>query len=36
VFEIDWQQVGRVNRIAFALESRQVGVIDVSKVAILP
>jgi len=35
IFEIDWQQTGDVNRIAFALESRQVGVIDVTKVAAL-
>jgi hypothetical protein len=30
VFEIDWQRVGDVNRIALALECRQVGVIDVA------
>ena len=36
VFEIDWQiQVDGVNRIALALEGRQVAVIDVSKLPAL-
>jgi transducin (beta)-like 1 len=30
VFEIDWQQSGKINRIALALESRLVGIVDVS------
>lgn len=35
VFEIDWQNQSGVNRIALALECRQVAVIDVSKIAAL-
>ncbi|EAU92286.2 RCC1 domain-containing protein [Coprinopsis cinerea okayama7 len=35
VFEIDWQTHDGVNRIALALEGRQVAVIDVSKLAAL-
>jgi transducin (beta)-like 1 len=35
VFEIDWQVKDGVNRIAVALENRQVAVIDVSKIAAL-
>ncbi|EIM83444.1 WD40 repeat-like protein [Stereum hirsutum FP-91666 SS1] len=32
IFELDWQQVGDVSRIAVASESKQVGVIDVSAI----
>lgn len=35
VFEVDWQRSGGADRIAFALESRQVGVVYVDKVAAL-
>lgn len=35
VFEIDWQDQEGVNRIAIALECRQVAVIDVKKIAAL-
>ena len=31
VFEITWQQIGNINRIALALENHQVAVIDVSQ-----
>jgi len=32
IFEIDWQKFGKVNRIALALECRQVGIVDLTKV----
>lgn len=32
VFEIDWQNNGGVNRLAFALESEKVGVVDLAKI----
>jgi hypothetical protein len=35
VFEIDWQMKEGVNRIVLALESRQVAVVDVSKLPTL-
>jgi hypothetical protein len=35
VFEIDWQEHQGINRIAIALECRQVAVIDVTKIAAL-
>ena len=35
VFEIDWQMKDGVNRIAMALESRQVAIVDVSKIPAL-
>ncbi|EPQ60333.1 WD40 repeat-like protein [Gloeophyllum trabeum ATCC 11539] len=35
VYEIDWQRTGNVNRIAIALESRNVGVIDVTRIQVL-
>ncbi|KAG6919042.1 hypothetical protein DXG01_009752 [Tephrocybe rancida] len=35
VFEIDWQVVDGINRIALALECRLVAVIDVTKIAVL-
>ncbi|ETW86725.1 hypothetical protein HETIRDRAFT_306016 [Heterobasidion irregulare TC 32-1] len=35
IFEIDWQQSGDVDRIALALESKKVGIIDISKIPAL-
>ena len=35
IFEIDWQQTGNINRMALALESNQVGVVDVTRVPFL-
>ncbi|KAH9937343.1 WD40 repeat-like protein [Fomitopsis serialis] len=35
IFEIDWQQSGNINRMALALESNQVGVVDVTRVPLL-
>ncbi|CCL98106.1 uncharacterized protein FIBRA_00100 [Fibroporia radiculosa] len=35
IFEIDWQQSGNINRMALALESNQVGVVDVTRVPFL-
>ncbi|KAI0066419.1 WD40 repeat-like protein [Artomyces pyxidatus] len=35
VFEIDWQQTGDIDRIAMGLESRKVGVIDVTRLPAL-
>ncbi|EPT01568.1 hypothetical protein FOMPIDRAFT_1036248 [Fomitopsis schrenkii] len=35
IFEIDWQQAGNINRMALALESNQVGVVDVTRVPLL-
>ena len=35
VFEIDWQEHEGINRIAMALECRQVAVVDVSKLDLL-
>ncbi|KAI0053435.1 WD40 repeat-like protein [Auriscalpium vulgare] len=35
IFEIDWQQTGDIDRIAMALESRKVGVIDVKRLPAL-
>ncbi|KAI0931269.1 hypothetical protein AcW1_001282 [Taiwanofungus camphoratus] len=35
IFEIDWQQSGNINRMALALESHQVGVVDVTRVPLL-
>jgi len=32
VFEIDWQTTGSINRIALALECREVAVIDVTRI----
>lgn len=32
IYEIDWQQTGKLNRIALCLESEAVGIIDVTKV----
>lgn len=32
VFEIDWQQFGNVNRIAMALESGLVGIVDITQI----
>ncbi|TDL28350.1 WD40 repeat-like protein [Rickenella mellea] len=35
IYEIDWQQKGGINRIAMCLESRAVGVVDVTRVPAL-
>jgi transducin (beta)-like 1 len=35
VFEIDWQREGNINRIALALECRQVGVVDITRILAL-
>ncbi|KAH8110643.1 WD40 repeat-like protein [Phellopilus nigrolimitatus] len=35
IYEIDWQQTGKLNRIAMCLESRAVGIIDVTRVPAL-
>ena len=35
IFEIAWQQSGNANRLAVALESREVGILDVTKIPAL-
>lgn len=35
IYEIDWQQIDNVNRLAFGLSSGLVGVVDVSRIPAL-
>lgn len=35
IYELDWQQTGKLNRIAMCLENRSVGIVDVSRVPAL-